>query len=140
MTTINNSENLIEKVGGIEKVREIAFDPLHPQMTHVSNDGRHWVNEAFAHIPEIQCQIESMIRIDDLRTAIAEQDSREFKVGDLVVHPKFDNKKIYEIIEIKGDLFTVFYDRNSHSFRSDLRHATPEEIKAGHRLEAERHG
>lgn len=140
MTTINNSENLIEKVGGIEKAREIAFDPLHPQMTHVSNDGRHWINEAFAHIPEIQCQIESMIRIEDLRTAIAEHDSREFKVGDLVVHPKFDNKKIYEIIEIKGDLFTVFYDRNSHSFRSDLRHATSEEIKAGHRLEAERHG
>lgn len=140
MTTINNSENLIEKVGGIEKAREIAFDPLHPQMTHVSNDGRHWINEAFAHIPEIQCQIESMIRIEDLRTAIAEHDSREFKVGDWVVHPKFDNKKIYEIIEIKGDLFTVFYDRNSHSFRSDLRRATPEEIKAGHRLEAERHG
>ena len=140
MTTINNSENLIEKVGGIEKAREIAFDPLHPQMTHVSNDGCHWVNEAFAHIPEIRCQIESMIRINDLRTAIAEHDSREFKVGDLVVHPKFENKKIYEIIEIKGDLFTVFYDRNSHSFRSDLRHATPEEIKAGHCLEAERHG
>lgn len=75
MTTINNSENLIEKLGGIEKAREIAFDPLHPQMTHVSNDGRHWVNEAFAHIPEIQCQIESMIRIDDLRTAIAEHDT-----------------------------------------------------------------
>ncbi|WP_270385635.1 hypothetical protein [Acinetobacter guillouiae] len=71
---------------------------------------------------------------------LTKHDSREFKVGDLVVHPKFDNKKIYEIIKIKGDLFTVFYDRNSHSFRSDLRHATPEEIKAGHRLEAERHG
>lgn len=76
MTTINNS-HLIEKVGGIEKAREIAFDPLHPQMTHVSNDGRHWVNEAFAHIPEIQCQIESMIRIEDLRTAIAEHDSTD---------------------------------------------------------------
>lgn len=74
MTTINNSQ-LIEKVGGIERAREIAFDPLHPQMTHVSNDGRHWVNEAFAHIPEILCQIESMIRIDDLRTAIAEHDT-----------------------------------------------------------------
>lgn len=77
MTTINNSENLIEKVGGIEKAREIAFDPLHPQMTHVSNDGRHWVNEAFAHIPEIQCQIESMIRINDLRTAISEHDNTD---------------------------------------------------------------
>ncbi|MFW1645351.1 hypothetical protein [Acinetobacter guillouiae] len=71
---------------------------------------------------------------------LTKHDSREFKVGDLVVHPKFDNKKIYEIIKIKGDLFTVFYDRNSHSFRSDLRHATPSEIKAVHRLEAERHG
>ena len=78
------------------------------------------------------------VGLNDRRTAISEHD--EFKVGDLVVHPKFDNKKIYEIIKIKGDLFTVFYDRNSHSFRSDLRHATPEEIKAGHRLEAERHG
>ena len=77
MTTINNSQNLIEKVGGIEKAREIAFDPLHPQMSHVSNDGRHWVNEAFAHIPEIQCQIESMIRIDDLRTAIAKHDTTD---------------------------------------------------------------
>lgn len=77
MTTINNSENLIEKVGGIEKAREVAFDPLHPQMTHVSNDGRHWINEAFAHIPEIQCQIESMIRIEDLRTAIAEHDNTD---------------------------------------------------------------
>ncbi|MRT37119.1 hypothetical protein GJV03_08095 [Acinetobacter sp. RIT698] len=46
-------------------------------MTHVSNDGRHWVNEAFAHIPEIQCQIESMIRINDLRTAISEHDNTD---------------------------------------------------------------
>ena len=81
MTTINNSENLIERVGGIEKAREIAFDPLHPQMTHVSNDGRHWVNEAFAHIPEIQCQIESIIRIEDLRTAIAEHDTTQLCIG-----------------------------------------------------------
>lgn len=82
----------------------------------------------------------TLLDLKDIRTAISEHDSREFKVGDLVVHPKFNNNKIYEIIKIKGDLFTVFYDRNSHSFRSDLRHATPSEIKAGHRLEAERHG
>ena len=42
---------------------------------------------------------------------------------------------IYEICEIKGDLFTVFYNRKSHSFKSDVRHATDEEIKAGKRLE-----
>ena len=139
MTTINNSENLIEKVGGIEKAREIAFDPLHPQMTHVSNDGRHWVNEAFAHIPEIQCQIESMIRINDLRTAITEHDSREFKVGDLVVilTMHLDNKFIHEVSKVLEDLVEVC---GSYVYSSELRHATPEEIKAGHRLEAERHG
>lgn len=58
-----------------------------------------------------------------------------FEVGDKVVHPKFSNMNIYEICEIKGDLFTVFYDRKSHSFKSDVRHATDEEIKAGKRLE-----
>ncbi len=63
--------NLIEEFGGYERAKEIAFDPLHPQMTHVSNDGRHWVNEEFSHLPEIQHQIQSMIRIEDIRTAIA---------------------------------------------------------------------
>ncbi len=57
-----------------------------------------------------------------------------FEVGDKVVHPKFSNMKIYEICEISGDLFTVFYDRKSHSFKTDVRHATDEEIKAGKRL------
>ena len=63
--------NLIEKLGGYEKAKEIAFDPLHTQMTHVSNDGRHWVNEEFSYIPEIQEQIQKMIRIADIRTAIS---------------------------------------------------------------------
>lgn len=129
MTTINNSENLIEIVGGIEKAREIAFDPLHPQMTHVSNDGRHWVNEAFAHIPEIQCQIESMIRIEDLRTAIAENDSREFKVGDLVVikaNPFWPED--YFIQQVEPENIGKWY-------MNAWRHATPEEIKAGHRID-----
>ena len=58
-----------------------------------------------------------------------------FEVGDNVVHPKFSNMKIYEICEISGDLFTVFYDRKSHSFKTDVRHATDAEINAGKRLE-----
>lgn len=123
MTTINNLS--------IEQMREILEGA--PEGAKAYNTKMKQYTNGF-----IRCS--SDVYFDDLRTAIAEQDSREFKVGDLVVHPKFDNKKIYEIIEIKGDLFTVFYDRNSHSFRSDLRHATPEEIKAGHRLEAEHHG
>ena len=130
MTTINNSENLIEKVGGIEKAREIVNGAPKGFDAYSFKEKKYVRSDWFL----------GEVSLNDLRTAITEHDSREFKVGDLVVHPKFDNKKIYEIIEIKGDLFTVFYDRNSHSFRSDLRHATPEEIKAGHRLEAERHG
>lgn len=57
-----------------------------------------------------------------------------FEVGDKVVHHKFSNMKIYEVCEINGDLITVFWDRKSHSFSSDIRHATDEEIKAGRRL------
>ena len=57
-----------------------------------------------------------------------------FEVGDKVVHHKFSNIKIYEVCEISGDLLTVFYDRKTHSFKTDIRHATDEEIKVGHRL------
>ena len=57
-----------------------------------------------------------------------------FEVGDKVVHHKFSNIKIYEVCEISGDLLTVFYDRKTHSFKTDIRHATDEEIAAGRRL------
>lgn len=57
-----------------------------------------------------------------------------FEVGDKVVHHKFSNIKIYEVCEISGDLLTVFYDRKTHSFKTDIRHATDEEIEAGRRL------
>ncbi|UNT61069.1 hypothetical protein [Acinetobacter towneri] len=79
--------NLIEQLGGYGKAKEIVFDPLHPQMTHVSNDGRHWVNEEFSHIPEIQEQIPTMIRIKDIRKALLEYRRQHniFEVGDKVV-------------------------------------------------------
>ena len=57
-----------------------------------------------------------------------------FEVGDKVVHHKFSNIKIYEVCEISGDLLTVFYDRKTHSFKTDIKHATDAEIKAGRRL------
>ena len=57
-----------------------------------------------------------------------------YEVGDKVVHHKFSNIKIYEVCEISGDLLTVFYDRKTHSFKTDIRHATDAEIKAGRRL------
>lgn len=79
--------------------------------------------------------------LKDLRTAIAEYDSRDFKVGDLVV---FDTSKEFcaklphdlmsfrwrddadAIVSQDGRLFVVSYGA--------LRKAETEEIKAGHRL------
>ncbi|MCF1300217.1 hypothetical protein [Acinetobacter baumannii] len=62
----------------------------------------------------------------------------EFKVGDYVVHPKFSNKGLYKIYEISGSITKVQLipnGRKSYSFKSDIRHATPEEISAGHRID-----
>lgn len=141
MTTINNLT--------IEQMREIVSGaPDRTADTYVADTDTYfsaefgsyfdhaefdWLDSDYKSYAEIRDNYETVFWLNNLRTAISEHD--EFKVGDLVVHPKFDNKKIYEIIKIKGDLFTVFYDRNSHSFRSDLRHATPSEIKAGHRID-----
>ncbi|HEM7794023.1 hypothetical protein F4T81_19985 [Acinetobacter nosocomialis] len=62
----------------------------------------------------------------------------EFKVGDYVVHPKFSNKGLYKIYEMSGSITKVQLmpnGRKSYSFESDIRHATPEEIAAGHRID-----
>ncbi len=140
--------NLIEKLGGYEKAKEIVFDPLHPQMTHVSNDGRHWVNEEFSHIPEIQEQIPTMVRIKDIRKALLEYRRQHniFEVGDKVIIESYRNTYItcgrpsqYSI----GDLMLIHImdgnvieddDYNFIDYR-DVRHATDAEIKAGKRLE-----
>ncbi|MDC5507873.1 hypothetical protein OHX03_19175 [Acinetobacter baumannii] len=62
----------------------------------------------------------------------------EFKVGDYVVHPKFSNKGLYKIYEISGSITKVQLmpnGRKSYSFESDIRHATPEEVSVGHRID-----
>ena len=123
--------NLIEQLGGYERAKEIAFDPLHPQMTHVSNDGRHWVNEEFLHIPEIQEQIPTMIRIKGIRKALLDYRRQHniFEVGDLVVIK--DEPFWPEDYEIH----TVEQKDIGRWYMSGWRHATDEEIKAGKRLE-----
>ncbi len=62
-----------------------------------------------------------------------------FKVGDYVVHPKFSDRNLYKIYEISGSITKVQLmpnGRKSYSFESDIRHATPQEIAAGHRIES----
>ncbi|OTG70613.1 hypothetical protein B9T38_12185 [Acinetobacter sp. ANC 4218] len=134
--------NLIEQLGGYEKAKEIVFDPLHPKMTHVSNDGRHWVNEEFSYIPEIQEQIPAMVRIEDIRKALLQYRRQHniFENGDWVV---------YEITGTIGDFIDHIKLATGHPYcRVDfglcdvglillkhIRHATDEEIAAGKRLE-----
>ncbi|WP_180062126.1 hypothetical protein [Acinetobacter sp. YH12120] len=130
--------NLIEQIGGYGKAKEIAFDPLHPQMTHVSNDGRHWVNEEFSHIPEIQEQIPTMIRIKDIRKALLEYRRQ---------HNIFEESDNIVFIDdfMHGDLMTVAWTRKGEVWMDEgakrctdlsmIRHATDAEIKAGKRLE-----
>lgn len=107
--------NLIEQLGGYEKAKR-EFELKEQNSV-------------------LQCC--SAVTAEMIRDALLEYRRQHniFEVGDKVVHPKFSNMNIYEICEIKGDLFTVFYDRKSHSFKSDVRHATDAEIKAGKRLE-----
>lgn len=128
MTTINNSENLIEKVGGIEKAREIVEGAPTWATTYCMAYAAygatfHWYGAC-----------KNCYELPDLRTAIAEHDSREFKAGDLVVikaNPFWPED--YFIQQVEPENIGKWY-------MNAWRHATPSEIKAGHRLEAERHG
>lgn len=133
--------NLIERLGGYEKAKEIVFDPLHPQMTHVSNDGRHWVNENFSYIPEIQSQIPKMARIDDIRKALLEYRRQHniFEVGDKVVvlTNALGNKYTWMVESIDGIMVEISQLGQSNEWvhYSEIAHTTPKEIKAGKRLE-----
>lgn len=60
---------------GIERTKELIKDPLHPKMTHVSDDGRHWVNEHNKNLDEnIRKQLPSLIRLEDLKRLVESLD------------------------------------------------------------------
>jgi hypothetical protein len=63
-----------------------------------------------------------------------------FKVGDWVVRTDKYTESIYKIISIKPGLIRCAFVKNGtdwklHATESELKHATPEEIAAGHRIE-----
>lgn len=74
---------------------------------------------------------------------LTKHDSPEFKVGDLVVST-LEGQEFWMncICKIEGFHKKMAITSSSgHSIHHyEFRHATPSEIKAGHRLEAERHG
>ena len=75
---------------------------------------------------------------------LTKHDSREFKVGGLVVlNQSHSQNRVLKIQMFHEDFIRAFVrDSIKYSFghKINFRHATPSEIKAGHRLEAELHG
>ena len=134
--------NLIEQLGGYEQAKEIAFDPLHPQMTHVSIDGCHWVNEEFAHIPEINEQMKGMVKIGEIRHALLEyrRANNIYEAGDKVVRTHSRSKPKIWAVEGVSNVFLKHYvcdadgELLEHFSEYEIRHATDEEIEAGKRL------
>lgn len=59
----------------------------------------------------------------------------EFKVGDYILN--YGDEKVYRVISMHGTNITGRINNHftwTYAGRFGLRHATPEEIKAGHRL------
>ena len=153
MTTINNLtiEQMREIVEGAPGRAEVCIPCLEDVMYFAKRDDGKWFkwsngyNQWLEYFGKVD-PMDLALDLNDLRTAIAEHDSQEFKVGDLVV---FDTTKEF-CAKLPDDLmeFRVRKDidaivtQGSRWFAVSfvaIRHATPEEIKAGHRLEAERH-
>ena len=60
---------------GVKRAKELINDPLHPKMTHVSDDGRHWVNEHNKNLDEnIRKQLPSLMRLEDLKRLVESLD------------------------------------------------------------------
>lgn len=107
-----------------------------------------WLDSDYKSYAEIRANYETVFWLKDLRTAIAKHD---FKAGDLVVSKDKNDQALYEIKRIhynKIDGWNYLYLKNTMYKNSGERgdyvdkyeHASEAEIKAGHRLEAERHG
>lgn len=66
----------------------------------------------------------------------------EFKIGDLVVYPKLPHNRLFKVYKVGGDSIVVhecWDELGAKAFTefapySDIRHATPDEIVAGYKI------
>lgn len=125
--------NLIEKLGGYDKAKVDLKD-------------KKWRKDNLHGSSEFTWHMGQHIQLLEAVMLQYRRENNIFEVGDLVVRKNKKSKPlIWEVVGYSN----VFKDSaicdnenellNHFSFK-DIRHATPEEIKAGHRLEAERHG
>lgn len=112
--------NLIKKLGGYEKAKN--------EMNYL-NDSEYAVDHCYAH--EIGQALLDYRRANNL-----------FEVRDRVIRLDVDNVFIYTVQKVTLDLITVVRKKKSNAVKTwgmwlgnnELRHATDEEIAAGHRL------
>ncbi|MFW2105573.1 hypothetical protein [Acinetobacter guillouiae] len=148
MTTINNLtiEQMREIVNGPPEGKSFisgkvmpadGFDVKHGK--YVMCDGVykfHWCNGWDIHSYAWHDFVLNVIDLNNLRTAIVENDA--FKAGDLVVST-LDGQEFWMNCICKIEAFhkkMAITSCGGHSIHHyEFRHATPEEIKAGHRID-----
>lgn len=64
-----NAIQFIQKVG-IDRARELAFDSLHPQMTHVTENGCNWINADHPDIHVSDSELTGMVDLRELRQVV----------------------------------------------------------------------
>ncbi|ENV18760.1 hypothetical protein [Acinetobacter guillouiae] len=140
-------EQMREIVEGAPERAEVCIPCLEDVMYFAKRDDGKWFkwsngyNQWLEYFGKVD-PMDLAMDLNDLRTAIAKHDSQEFKVGDwvLTTDPWFGKA----LLRITGFAMvaekTAFFECGGFFRVSALRHATSLEIKAGHRLEAERHG
>ncbi len=136
--------NLIEELGGYEKAKGVAEDDFFKGFTHVSLDGKRGINDDFSFIPHLKEALKEMVRISDIKESLLEyrRANNIFEVGDKVVY--LDEPILRCVTEVKtikcvGGKSVWAYSGDRYDFATEVyfnqfRHATDEEIKAGHRL------
>ena len=144
------NHDVIGWVGGIEKAREIV-EGVPRWCSHYRTDTKEVIcchNENHFYFQENVKRGVVFIRLDDLRIAIAECDSREFKENDQVVliNKPGSSNSIHRVLEVRHPTTIVVCPINQVSgndlivlaFMASpyyLRHVTGDEFNAGHRLD-----
>lgn len=136
-TTTNNHLTLIGQVGGIDTAKSMLKRAKAKNLTKISYQ---------IMVGNVQCT--TGVFVDDLEEAIAQYDqlfgiSKEFKVGEKIVYRNLSHERLFYIKAVLTDSIVIHEclgEADAKCFSefhpySDIRHATPAEIKVGHRLD-----
>ena len=105
-------------------------------MTHQCHDCKNFTDGKCCH--ELKICLSNFAK-SETQTDLSLKADSQFKVGDKVIRLDNESKHIYSIQKIENELITVVrrFRHKTYGFwvtNVELRHATPPEIKAGHRI------